>query len=39
MDSHFPSPYSWTLMLLFVGVVLGCMNAWYWIERERCSDD
>ncbi len=38
IDTHFPSPYSWTLMLLFVGVVLGCMNAWYWIERERSDE-
>ena len=38
IDTRFPSPYSWTLMLLFVGVVLGCMNAWYWIERERGDD-
>jgi ATP synthase protein I len=26
--------YSWTLMLLFVGVVVGCLNAWYWVKRE-----
>ncbi|HIK15498.1 MAG TPA: AtpZ/AtpI family protein [Leptolyngbyaceae cyanobacterium M33_DOE_097] len=35
IDKHFPSPYSWTLMLLFVGVVLGCWNAWYWIQKEQ----
>lgn len=35
IDRRFPSPYSWTLMLLFVGVVLGCWNAWYWIQREQ----
>src|SRR5512146_2473646 len=35
IDQRFPSPYSWTLMLLFVGVVLGCWNAWYWIQREQ----
>ncbi len=34
IDTKFPSQYSWTLMLLFVGVVFGCINAWYWIERE-----
>jgi ATP synthase protein I len=38
IDTKFPSQYSWTLMLLFVGVVLGCINAWYWIERERSDD-
>lgn len=35
VDRRWPSPYSWTLMLLFCGVVLGCLNAWYWIQRER----
>ncbi len=35
IDKRFPSPYSWTLMLLFVGVVLGCWNAWYWIQKEQ----
>lgn len=35
IDRRWPSPYSWTLMFLFVGVVLGCVNAWYWITRER----
>lgn len=34
IDVAFVSPYSWTLMLLFVGVVIGCLNAWYWIQRE-----
>jgi ATP synthase protein I len=34
IDKNFPSPYSWTLMLMFVGVVLGCLNAWYWITKE-----
>ncbi len=35
IDTRWPSPYSWTLMLLFVGVILGCVNAWYWVTRER----
>lgn len=25
---------SWTLTGLVVGVVLGCLNAWFWISRE-----
>ena len=37
IDSNWTSRYSWTLMLLLVGVVLGCLNAWHWIERERQS--
>ena len=34
IDSTWPSRYSWTLMLLFVGIVIGCLNAWYWVQRE-----
>lgn len=35
IDRHFPSRYSWTLMLLFIGLVCGCLNAWYWVENEH----
>lgn len=34
IDIRWPSRFSWTLMLLFVGVVLGCLNAWFWVKRE-----
>ena len=34
VDGHTGGPYSWTLMGLFLGVVLGCLNAWYWVRRE-----
>ncbi|MGA1622854.1 MAG: AtpZ/AtpI family protein [Synechocystis sp.] len=35
IDRRFPSPYSWSLMLLLLGVALGCLNAWYWVQREQ----
>jgi ATP synthase protein I len=35
IDIRWPSQYSWTLMLLFLGLVAGCMHAWYWVQRER----
>jgi len=35
IDRRWPSQYSWTLMFLFIGIVLGCLNGWYWIKRER----
>jgi ATP synthase protein I len=38
IDRHWPSRYSWTLMLLFIGVVLGCLNAWYWLQEESRQD-
>ena len=34
IDSRYSSRFSWTLMLLFVGVALGCINAWRWIAKE-----
>lgn len=29
-----PGGISWTLTGLVVGVVVGCLNAWFWIQRE-----
>lgn len=34
LDAQFPGRVSWTLTFLFIGVVLGCINAWYWVKRE-----
>lgn len=34
IDSTVGGRYSWTLMLLFVGIAVGCLNAWYWVKRE-----
>ena len=35
IDGHWPSRFSWTLMLLVLGVALGCLNAWYWVKKVR----
>ncbi len=35
MDQKWPGQISWTLMLLFTGIILGCLNAWYWVQKER----
>ncbi len=35
VDRRWTSPYSWTLMLLVIGMALGCLNAWIWLSRER----
>jgi ATP synthase protein I len=35
MDANWPGPYSWTLVGLLAGVALGCLNAWYWVSKER----
>lgn len=34
IDNRWPGRVSWTLTLLFVGVVLGCLNAWRWMKQE-----
>jgi ATP synthase protein I len=38
MDRRFPGRVSWTLTLLVVGLVLGCLNAWQWVRRESERD-
>lgn len=38
LDGRFPGKISWTLTFLFLGVVLGCVNAWFWIRRESEDD-
>lgn len=34
LDRNWPGQASWTLNFLIIGVVLGCLNAWYWIKQE-----
>ena len=36
LDRYWPAGrISWTISLLFVGIILGCINAWRWVNRER----
>jgi ATP synthase protein I len=35
IDSRWPSRFSWTLMLMLAGLLLGCWNAWYWVSLEQ----
>lgn len=35
LDRKFPGGFSWVLALLLAGVTLGCLNALYWVNRER----
>ena len=34
LDRTFDGRASWTLTMLFAGIGLGCLNAWYWVRRE-----
>lgn len=35
LDNRLHDRISWTLTLLFVGIFIGCLNAWYWLSKER----
>lgn len=39
IDRNAPGRISWTLTLLVIGLCLGCMNAWYWVTRQRRAID
>lgn len=34
LDRHYPGRHSWTLMLLLIGLIIGCVNAWHWVAKE-----
>lgn len=34
LDKNYPMNHSWTLTLLIIGMIAGCLNAWYWLARE-----
>ena len=38
LDRRWPGEHSWTLTFLIIGILLGCLNAWYWIQQESKSD-
>lgn len=37
LDRAVPTGFSWTISMLFVGLVIGLLNAWLWVRQE--SDD
>lgn len=39
LDARIGDDVSWTLTGLVVGIVMGCVNAWYWVRRESAGDD
>ncbi len=34
LDKQYPGTHSWTLALLVAGLVIGCINAWHWVDKE-----
>lgn len=39
IDSTWPGKYSFTVMLLFAGLVLGCWNAWFWVKKASGGNE
>lgn len=37
LDRTHPGQHSWTLTLLVAGLLVGCWNAWRWVEQEDSS--
>ncbi|MFP4563578.1 MAG: AtpZ/AtpI family protein [Spirochaetia bacterium] len=35
LDTRTDTRYSWTIMLLFAGVITGSVIAWMWVNREQ----
>jgi ATP synthase protein I len=38
LDDTLDDPFDWTMALLLAGIVLGCLNAWFWVSREMRHD-
>ncbi len=39
LDKRHTGHHSWTLMLLLVGLLVGCWIAWHWVSREGREED
>ncbi len=39
IDHQWPSRVSWKIALLFGGLMIGCGNAWFWIQKEISEQD
>ena len=35
LDKRYPGNHSWTLTFLIIGIFAGCLNAWYWVDKEN----
>lgn len=35
LDKKYKESFSWTLSLLITGLILGCLIAWNWIQKEN----
>jgi ATP synthase protein I len=37
LDKRYPGIHSWTLTMLILGLLIGCINAWHWVSMEEKS--
>lgn len=35
LDKRFTQSFSWTLTMLFLGLIIGCFNAWRWLTERN----
>lgn len=35
LDKKYKQDFSWTLSLLVVGLMIGCLIAWNWVQKEN----
>ncbi len=35
LDENYPGTPAWTLNLMIVGLIIGCLNAWHWVSKEN----
>jgi ATP synthase protein I len=35
LDEKFPQSFSWTISFLMIGIAVGCIVAWKWVEKEN----
>lgn len=35
LDRKYPETFSWTLTLLILGLLVGCVIAWHWVTKEH----
>lgn len=34
LDKIYPQSFSWTLTFLIIGLLIGCLIAWFWVSNE-----
>lgn len=41
IDHRHPGKHSWTLILMVIGLAIGCYTAWHWVTKEykEINDD